>query len=227
MPTTIIVSYDGTDNDRDALALGRLLADAGASLELAYVRHTHEAERGRERLAEGEAEELLAAGAAAIGRPDMPRHVVRSGSTAEGLRDLALAGDADVIVFGSEYRTARRHVDPQATARRLLDGGQVALALAPAGFAEEDGYRVASVAPIPGDGDPCAGETAEALARGLGAEVGPANRDADFLVVGSKPGTVTGRVTISAAAEYLIELATCPVLVLPRGVSVRFDGGAG
>ena len=57
----LIVSYDGTDNDRDALALGRLLSDAGASLELAYVRHAHEAESGRERLAESEAVALLAA----------------------------------------------------------------------------------------------------------------------------------------------------------------------
>jgi hypothetical protein len=44
----------------------------------------------------------------------------------------------------------------------------------------------------------------------------------DLVVVGSKPGTVTGRVTISAAAEYLIELSRCPVVVLPRGVAVRF-----
>jgi hypothetical protein len=29
---------------------------------------------------------------------------------------------------------------------------------------------------------------------------------------------------VSAAAAYLIELATCPVVVLPRGVAVRFDG---
>jgi nucleotide-binding universal stress UspA family protein len=38
---------------------------------------------------------------------------------------------------------------------------------------------------------------------------------------------VTGRVTISAAAEYVIELSRCPVLVLPRGVAVEFhrDGG--
>ena len=42
------------------------------------------------------------------------------------------------------------------------------------------------------------------------------------MVVGSKPGTVTGRVTISAAAEYLIELARCPVVVLPRGVALAF-----
>jgi nucleotide-binding universal stress UspA family protein len=216
--TKIIVSYDGTDNDRDALALGRLLADAGAELELAYVRHAHEAERGRERLAESEAAALLAAGAEAVGSPDMPCHVVLSGSTAEGLLELARSGGADAIVFGSEYRTARGHVDPQATARRLLEGGRVAVALAPAGFA----------APVSEDGDPCPLETAEALARNLGAAVAQqASRDADLIVVGSKPGTVTGRVTISAAAEYLIELAGCPVLVLPRGVALGFGRGAG
>ena len=33
---------------------------------------------------------------------------------------------------------------------------------------------------------------------------------------------MTGRVTISAAAEYLIELARCPVVVLPRGVALAF-----
>jgi hypothetical protein len=29
-------------------------------------------------------------------------------------------------------------------------------------------------------------------------------------------------VTLSAAADYLIELTRCPVLVLPRGVAVAF-----
>jgi nucleotide-binding universal stress UspA family protein len=42
------------------------------------------------------------------------------------------------------------------------------------------------------------------------------------MVVGSKPGGVTGRVTVSAAAEYLIELAHCPVLILARGVALTF-----
>ena len=40
MALKIIVSYDDTDNDRDALALGRLLAFSGAELSLAYVRHS-------------------------------------------------------------------------------------------------------------------------------------------------------------------------------------------
>jgi nucleotide-binding universal stress UspA family protein len=223
MATKIIVSYDGTGSDRDALALGRLLARGGAALELAYVRHAHEAESGRERLAEQEAAALLEAGASMLGQPAIPRHVVLSASTAAGLRDLALAERADVIVFGSEYRTAPGHVDPQASARRLLDGGPVALALAPSGFAERSDSEVRSIAAIGEDGDPCALETAEALASALDAAVvARPGGEPDLVVVGSKPGTVTGRVTISAAAEYLIELSRCPVVVIARGVTVRF-----
>jgi len=226
--TKILVSYDGTDADRDALELGRLLARAGAALELAFVRHAHEAESGRERLAENEAEALLKGGASALGDPDLPAHVVLSGSTAEGLRNLALDTQADLIVFGSEYRTARSHVDPQASARRLIDGGPVAVALAPAGFADEPPASIATVVAIAEDGDTAAIETAETLASRFDAAVARhPNRDAaDLLVVASKPGVNAGRVTISAAAEYVIELATCPVLVLPRGVPLAFDGAA-
>jgi nucleotide-binding universal stress UspA family protein len=221
MATKIIVSYDGTEGDRDALALGAVLARAGASLELAYVRHAQETETARERLAEEDAHALLASGAGVLGNPDTPQHVVLSRSTPEGLRDLALRVGASMIVFGSEYRTAAGHVDPQPSARRLIDGGPVAVGLAPAGF--EADYIVATVGAIGEDGDPCVLETAQAIAAGLGGQVAPrATGDADLLVVGSKPGTVTGRVTISAAAEYLIELARCPVVVLPRGVAIGF-----
>ena len=76
----IIVSYDGSDYDRDALAFGKLLARTGATLELAYVRHAHESEAAREQLAEHEAEELLESGALDLGAPATPRHVVFSGS---------------------------------------------------------------------------------------------------------------------------------------------------
>jgi nucleotide-binding universal stress UspA family protein len=223
MATKIIVSYDGSDNDRDALALGRLLGSAGASLELAYVRHALEAETGRERFAEHEAEALLQAGAVALGTPEMPVHVVLSASTSEGLRDLAVREHADVIVFGSEYRTAIGHLDPQASARRLMDGGPVALALAPAGFAERSDFSVETVAAVGDDGDPAAQETAERLAARFGGTVAVrGGNGADLMVVGSKPGGVTGRVIVSAAAEYLIELARCPVLILPRGVALTF-----
>jgi nucleotide-binding universal stress UspA family protein len=223
LATKIIVSYDGTDNDRDALALGKLLATAGATVALAYVRHAAESETSRERLAERDAQALLDAGAEALGDSTATTHVVLSGSTPDGLRDLALELGAQVIVFGSEYRTAPGHVDPQASARRLLDGGPIAVALAPSGFHDLGVYDVGTVGAVGEDGDPCVLETAEALAATLHAAVAPRATSAiDLMVVGSKPGTVTGRVTISAAADYLIELARCPVLVLARGVGVAF-----
>ena len=71
MSTKIIVSYDGTANEDDAIALGRMFARAGAEVALAYVRHTHEPDRERETLAQHEAEELLERGAALLGDADV------------------------------------------------------------------------------------------------------------------------------------------------------------
>ena len=51
MTTPVIVSYDGTSNDDDALALGRMLAVGGAKLSLAYVRHSREYDPGGRRSA--------------------------------------------------------------------------------------------------------------------------------------------------------------------------------
>ena len=224
MATKIIVSYDGTDNDRDALALGRLLAGAGASLELAYVRHAHEAESGRERLAEQEAGALLEAGAGVLGQPDVPRHVVLSGSTPAGLRDLALAEGADVIVFGSG-------VPDGAGPRRSAGlGAAAARRRARRARARSRGLRRAQRTSPSGRSRRSARTATRARSRRRrrsrprSARRSPsgAGGDVDLVVVGSKPGTVTGRVTISAAAEYLIELSRCPVVVLPRGVAVRF-----
>jgi nucleotide-binding universal stress UspA family protein len=222
MAPRIIVSYDGTANDRDALALGELLARSGATLDLAYVRHSEESETARERLAEAEARTLLATAAEELGG-GVSTHVVLSGSTPDGLRGLAVETGADMIVFGSDYRTAPGHVDPQSSARRLIDGGPVAIGLAPAAFGNGTPPSVATVGAVGEDGDPCVRETADAIAGKLSASVAErASSDIDLLVVGSKSGTVTGRITISAAADYLIELARCPVIILPRGVAVAF-----
>ena len=111
MPLKIIVSYDDTDNDRDALALGRLLAINGAELALAYVRHSQGGA-----LEEKEAAELLARGAASVEAPEMPQHVVVNPATSVGLTELAERERADIIVFGSEYRTAAGLVKPKAFA---------------------------------------------------------------------------------------------------------------
>jgi nucleotide-binding universal stress UspA family protein len=212
----IIVSYDGTDNDRDAVVLAGLLAAPADSIELAYVRHAAAPEGGVEAAALLDAG-ILDTGVELLGRGDVPRHVLLSGSTADGLRGLAVAEGADLVVFGSEYRTSPGHVHPQATASRLLEGGPVAVAIAPAAFANAAGYRFRTIGPIDEDGDTSARETADALAMRLGSMILPgADSGVDLLVVGSKAGIDAGRVTISAAAEYVIELARCPTVIVAR-----------
>ena len=217
MALKIIVSYDDTDNDRDALALGRLLAYSGAELSLAYVRHSQGGA-----LEEKEAEELLARGAASVGAPDMPRHVVVNAGTSVGLAELAERQNADVIVFGSEYRTAPGTVKPGIPAHKLLLGGPAAIAVAPADLHSRPSVSVNTIGLID-EGDEAAGETARSLAAALGASV--AEHDGghvDLLVVGSRPESPAGKVTLSAASDYAVETATQPVLVVPRGTALSF-----
>lgn len=222
MSTKIIVSYDGTANEDDALALGRLLAGAGAEAHLAYVRHSQEPDLERERLAQNEAEELLARGASLFGNADVPRHVVTDRSTAAGLRALAEREGASVVVFCSDSHTANGHVAVGNSAQQLIEGGPVAVAIAPVGLAESQALGVRSIVAI-GDADGGARATADSLAAALGATVAPvANEDADLLVVDSRPEAERGRVSISASAAHLVEIATCSVLVLPRGAAVQF-----
>jgi nucleotide-binding universal stress UspA family protein len=217
MSLKIIVSYDDTDNDRDALALGRLLASSGAELSLAYVRHSF----GGSLEQEG-AEQLLARGAASLGTPEMPKHVVVNPATSAGLTELAEQEQADVIVFGSEYRTAVGLVKPGISAHKLLLGGPSAIAVAPAGFHADPAPSIALVGVID-EGDPAARGTANSLAAALGAEVADhAPGRIDLLVVGSRPEALDGRVVLSAASDYAVEAANYPVLVIPRGVELGF-----
>lgn len=221
MTPKTIVSYDDTLNDHDALALGRVLARAGARLELAYVRHTTQSDRAREELDQTQAEALLERGARWLDDLEVPRRIVLSASTGEGLVALAQEEDAEIVVFGSDYRTAAGHVDPGTSARRLLEGGPAAVAIAPANYRRHREITIRTVGVL--DGDVAADRTAQELAAAFGAAVVAAPAaDIDLLVVASRPEAQPGRVTISARAERAIEDATGPVLVVPRGRPLRF-----
>jgi nucleotide-binding universal stress UspA family protein len=222
MSTKIIVSYDGTANEDDAVALGRLFHRAGAEVALAYVRHAPEADHDREAFAQGEAEALLERGAALFGNAEVARHVVTDRSTPAGLQALAEREGAGVVVFCSDSHTASGHVAIGNSAEQLLEGGPVAVAIAPVGLADTSEASVKQVVAI-GDAEGGARATAETLAGALGATVAPvANDQTDLLVVDSRPEAEAGRVAISSSAEHLVEIASCSVLVLPRGVSVPF-----
>jgi len=222
--TKIIVSYDGTNNEDDAIALGRLLAQAGAEVALAYVRHTQEPEPEREVLAQREAEALLERGAELLGVPAAARYAVADRSTPEGLRALAEREGAHAIVFCSDSHTAPRHVSVGNSAQRLLDGGRFAIAIASAGLAGEGQPALGSIAVAEDPSDASASTTAQALAKVFGASVTTADRShgADLLVLGSRPEAGEGQVALSAAALNLIEDDVAAVLVLPRGVALEF-----
>jgi nucleotide-binding universal stress UspA family protein len=218
----LIVSYDGTANDDDALALGKLLARTGASLALAYIRHSREFDPRREDLAQHDAERRLEQGVAWLGDSSIPCHVVFSGSTGEGLEQLAEAEQASVIVFGSDYRTPPGRAEPGTTAQRLLEGGSVAIAVAAAGLRSLGDASIRSIAVAAADGDSAAIQTAEVLAGKLGAEIVDFGPPAiDLIVVGSQPSASSRRITLSGATRTMLNAARGSVLVIPSGVPVR------
>jgi nucleotide-binding universal stress UspA family protein len=225
MSPTVIVSYDDTRYDRDALELGRRFATAGASLTLAYVRHAGAETGEREDLEEQHAQALLERGATELGAPDIACAVVRNASTGSGLRELAERQSADVVVFGSDYRTAAGTVRPGASAQRLLSGGPAAVAIAPAGLSARPGTGFARIGVLSDGSDLAAERTGRSLADAVGGEVVADAREGnlDLLVIGSRPEAEIGRVMLSAVAEYAIDLSRCAVLVVARGAAVRFS----
>ena len=157
-------------------------------------------------------------------RPDMPRHVVVNPGTSVGLTELAERENADVIVFGSEYRTApgtgqARDLGPQTAARR--PGGDRRRPGRPARRTRRSA-STRSASSTRATRPPA--QTADSLAAALGASVAEH---------GARPGRPAGRrlaarrrrrarSTLSAASDYAVEAATYPVLVIPRGVALDF-----
>ena len=222
MSSDLIVSYDGTPNDDDALALGRLLALTGAALSLAYIRHSREFDPRREELAQHDAERRLEQGVALLGDPEIPQHVVFSSSTGEGLEQLAEAEKASVIVFGSDYRTPPGRAEPGTSAQGLLEGGSVAIAVAAAGLRSLGDAEIKSIAVSSANGDTAAAQTADALARKLGASIVELGApDIDLIVVGSPPGASSRRITLSGLSRTMLNAARGSVLVVPSGGPVR------
>jgi hypothetical protein len=217
----LIVSYDGTVNDDDALALGRLLAGAGAEMALAYVRHSRAADPAREEIDQHDAERLLELGALTLNGLEPARHVVLNPSTPAGLEALATAEGASVIVFGSEYRTSPGRAEPGTSAQTLLEGGPFAIAIAAAGLRVSGKEAIETVAVAPAGHDDAATVTAERLAERFGARVVGEGEPADLLVVGSQPGATPGRISLSGAARAALNAARGSVLAVPSGTALR------
>lgn len=223
MSVNVIVSYDGTVNDDDALALARILAGAGATLSLAYVRHSTEYDPRREEIAAHDAERRLEMGATWLAQPDIGRHVVIDPSTGTGLATLAAREQASMVVFGSDYRTSPGRVEPGQAAQQMLTGGSVPIAVAVAGLRADPDHSISKIAVTGSDGGDAAQRTAESLAGALTAELTTVeDQPADLIVVGSQASAPNGTIALSGATRHQLDSARSSVLVLPRGIAVEF-----
>jgi nucleotide-binding universal stress UspA family protein len=220
--TNVIVSYDGSDNDDDGLTLAGQLKGAGASLSLAYVRHSLAFGERREELAQFDAERRLDLGATRLGDADIPKHVLVASSTPAGLLEFAQSDGAALIVFGSEYRTPPGRTEPGASASYLLENGSVAIAIAAAGVRIDPEAKIATIRVLEADGDDAAQQTADSLAAKLGATVSTEPGAADLVIVGSAPTVAAGRVGLGGTARSRLDASSGSVLVVPRETPVLF-----
>ena len=212
----VIVSYDGTTHDDDALALGKMLAVGPITLSLAYVRHTREYDPRREEIGEYDAGRRLEQGAQWLADPDIKRHIVIDPSTSTGLVKLAAAEGARLILFGSDYRTAPGRVEPGGSAQGLLQGGSVAIGVAAAGLRTNGSESITTIS-VAGEAGGAADQTAQSPAAALGAQIVAGGGDADLILVDSQSNAPTGTIALGGSTRARLDSARGSVIVLPHG----------
>jgi hypothetical protein len=220
MPIQIIISYDGTTHDDDALMLGRMLKAAGASLSLAYVRHSREYDPRREEIGVHDADRRLEQGALWLEDDAIARHVVVDPSTSSGLAALAASVGADVVLFGSDYRTPPGRVEPGGSAQGLLDGGMVAVGVAAAGLRTREEAALRTISFASDDAGGTASATAKAIAEAASIEMTTGSREADLIVVDSRATAPVGTVGLDGITRGWLDSARGSVLVLPHGTTL-------
>jgi nucleotide-binding universal stress UspA family protein len=140
----VVVGVDGSDQSRDAIALGLTLADPlTAELAPAFV-HPYGPlsgtlpESSYEQLV-GELADAVHAHMRALGLPVAERklRIVTDRSPAAGLQRTAEETRAVLLVVGGSQRSRIGRVLPGGTAERLLAGSPCPVAIAPRGYARD------------------------------------------------------------------------------------------
>jgi nucleotide-binding universal stress UspA family protein len=139
MYSNVVVGINGLPGDRDAIALGRVLAATGGQLALVNVRGTHgaptsDSNRAMEMDESDPSNELLHRQRDAYAEEAETVSVLAT-SVGAGLHQVALGRGADVIVVGGCHRGAVGRVLAGDDARSALHDAPCAVAVAPAGFA--------------------------------------------------------------------------------------------
>jgi nucleotide-binding universal stress UspA family protein len=168
----ILVGYDNTDESKDALALGKQLAEAtGAELVVAGVFQFDPVWGDFDsRFRDADVDYARQIEAAANSEGAEPE-AVPSSSPARGLHELAEEIGADMILVGSAHHGRVGQLLAGSTGVSLLHGSPCAVGIAPRGYRERSGEGIDHVA-VGFDGSAEAGHAlmaASALAAATGA----------------------------------------------------------
>jgi nucleotide-binding universal stress UspA family protein len=138
----VLVGFGSVPGSFDALKLGARLAESsGAELILAAVLPgwPEAIAPGNYRgLALEEEKRVTREASALLGAREFEVEAIAGGTAAEGLRSIAGAEGADLIVIGSTHRGPVGRVLPGSVGERVLDGAPCAVAIAPRGLAERE-----------------------------------------------------------------------------------------
>ena len=199
----IVAGYNGSEQARDGLALGKRLCsglDTGAVvLSVLTYAPTETTMDAYERMLREDEARLGAEARAALSGIDPIEIVAMPGvSPAHELHDLAVARGAAAIVLGSTHRGAIGRVIPGTVADRLLSAAPCPIAVAPRGYAD-DRRSFDSIA-VAYDGSTEAGvalELAAELARALGARL-------DLVVVANPQAALTAVPMAGGHAGFVV-----------------------
>jgi nucleotide-binding universal stress UspA family protein len=175
--TKFVVGFDGSDEARDALQLGRALARAEdaelvVGVAISYAPLPIEAE-GYDRALAEHYDELFDEVDRELAGAQFERRELNDESPACALGQLAEDEGANLIVIGSTHRGTLGRVYPGSVGERLLNGAPCAVAIAPRGFARREHFGLGVVG-LAYDGTPeskLALTEAERLAGELGASL--------------------------------------------------------
>ena len=189
----VLVGVDGREGGRDAIALARLLGEAGARLTLVFVRSTEIAEDV------AESEELLERERSAAGLEAELRSVIAL-NPGRGLHEQAERHGADLLVVGScRHGTFGRAMLSNDT-RAALNGAPCAVAVASRGYAEH--HAAISDIGVAYNGSP-ESKAALAVAKELAAD---AKATVHALEVLSLPTAAFGGLVAPAIGDYADEV---------------------
>ena len=220
----ILVGYDDSEQARDALALGKQLADAtGADLVVAGVFQWdpmwHSADS---RLHDADAE-FAGKIEGAARRVGAEPEAVPSSSPAHGLHELADEIEADLILVGSAHHGRTGQVLAGSTGVSLLHGSPCAVGIAPHGYRERSGEEIDHVA-VGFDGSAEAGlalTAASAIAGATGATLKLVSVAVPPPIGTGKGGADSWNALVQAIEAEMREVLAAARNTVPEGIDVE------